>query len=108
MLKRHQVLLEDWQVEYLQAVAEAHDISVSEALRVIFSMGTICAVEAIHPEYKSGVPFPEIAKMMKKTNQLPYSMDYVHKFISTIYFEARKAVEFRMPKLKRLDKKNGS
>jgi hypothetical protein len=107
MLKRHQVLLEDWQIQYLQAVAEAHDISVSEALRVIFSMGTICAVEAIHPEYKSAVPLLEIAKMMKKTNQRPFSMDYVHKMISTIYFEARKAVEFRIPRLKKLGKKNG-
>ena len=108
MLKRHQVLLEDWQVEYLQAVAEAHDISVSEALRVILSMGTVCAVEAIHHEYKSSVPFPEIARMLKKINQRPFSMDYVHKFISTIYFEARKAVEFRIPRLKKLGKENGS
>ena len=90
------------------ACAKAHDISVSEALRVIFSMGAVCAVEAVHPEYKCGVPLPEIAKMMRKTNQRSCSMDDTHKFISTIYFEARKAVEYRIPKLERLYKKNVS
>jgi replication fork clamp-binding protein CrfC len=33
MLKRHQVLLTDWQTEYLKDVAKKNDISFSEAIR---------------------------------------------------------------------------
>ncbi|MFA5116528.1 MAG: hypothetical protein WC486_04515 [Candidatus Omnitrophota bacterium] len=100
MLKRHQVLLEDWQAEYLRSVAEAHDISISEALRVVLSMGAISVVKLLHPQYKCGLKIDAIKKTLAKTVLSPLSMDQIHKDISSIYFEARKATEYRVLKLK--------
>ncbi len=105
MLKRHQVLLEDWQVEYLKTVAELHDVSISEALRVIFSMGTLCTVSAIHPEYKSGLNIKEAGRAIRTADHPNSPQDRTHKCISAIYFEARKAAEYRLNKISRRGKK---
>ena len=101
MLKRHQVLLEDWQVEYIQVLSAAYDVSLSEALRVVFSIGTLFIVDILNPEYKSGLSKKEIGKKIKKGGQPATSNEEKHKYISQLYFEARKATEYRLAKLKK-------
>jgi hypothetical protein len=101
MLKRHQVLLEDWQVEYLKVAAEALDFSLSEVLRIMYSMGLLCITSALNPEYKSGLSTGEIQKMLKKIARSPLQQEEAHKYISKIYFEARKVAEYRTPRLKK-------
>ncbi|MDD4907647.1 MAG: hypothetical protein PHJ00_01135 [Candidatus Omnitrophica bacterium] len=101
MLKRHQVLLEDWQVDYIQNIARIYDISLSEALRIIFSIGTLCAISMLHPEYKSGATKEKIKLAMKEcaSDKIPAAKK--HSWVSSLYFEGRKAVEYRLAKLKK-------
>ncbi len=101
MLKRHQVLLEDWQVEYIQVVAKAYDISLSEALRIIFSIGTISATTTVSPEFKSGANKEKIKQGMKACISNKTPIDKKHSWVSALYFEGRKAAEYRINKLKK-------
>jgi hypothetical protein len=105
MLKRHQVLLEDWQVEYVRAIADAYAISMSEALRIIFSVGTICAVSSVHPEYKTGTTKEKMKLAMKELASDKVPFDKKHSWVSSLYFEGRKSAEYRMARLKKTHKK---
>ena len=101
MLKRHQVLLEDWQVEYVKNIAQSYAISLSEALRIIFSIGTISVVSTIHPEYKSGATKDKIKLAMKECASDKVPFDKKHSWVSALYFEGRKAAEYRITRLKK-------
>ena len=104
MLKRHQVLLEDWQVEYIKAVAQSYDISLSEALRIIFSIGTISIIATVHPEHKSGATKEKIKLAMQECASDKVPIDKKHSWISALYFEGRKSAEYRIAKLKKTHK----
>jgi hypothetical protein len=101
MLKRFQVLLEDWQEEYLRLLTDVYDISFSEACRFLFSLGTLNAVEKAFPEYKYRITKEEVKQFIDpKTSQ-----EDRHKLISKLYFETRKAIEYRKTKVKKNHKK---
>lgn len=97
MLIRTQVLFEEWQVEYIKDVAERNDISFSEVCRMLSSLGMIDAISNLHPKFKI-----ERKKNGYKqfVNQKSTEADR-HQILSKLYFEARKAVEYRMGKVKR-------
>ena len=97
MLIRTQVLFEDWQVEYFKDVAERNDISFSEVCRLMTSLGMVDAVTALHPEYK----LDRDVKHYKKFVDQNASEDVRHQLLSKLYFEARKAVEYRTAKTKK-------
>lgn len=96
MLKRYQVLLSDWQAEYAKFVAERYDMSFSEVLRMCLSVFAIEAVGLLHPTYKSKFDtrkFVAAAKGLKKESLDAAKM---HTYLSQLYFEGRKAVEYRI------------
>jgi hypothetical protein len=99
MLRRCQVLLEDWQLEYIKNVAQLYDFSFSEVLRICLSEGFMHVINALHPEYKPGITKKYFAQMAKKGVNSNTPLEEKHKFISKIYFEARKAVEYRLKKI---------
>ncbi len=100
MLKRHQVLLEDWQVEYMQTIAESYGISLSEALRMLVSMGTLNIVGMVNPEYKMGVSLKEVEQGIRRFGATAAKRENKYKDLSQLYFEARKAAEYRMTKIR--------
>ncbi|MDD4908844.1 MAG: hypothetical protein PHJ00_07280 [Candidatus Omnitrophica bacterium] len=100
MLKRHQVLLEDWQVEYMKAIAKFYDISLSESLRMLISLGTLNIVNMVNPEYKMGVSLKEIEQGIKRFGTPSSTRDKKFTDLSQLYFEARKAADYRINKLK--------
>lgn len=95
MLKRYQILLEDWLADYIKHLAEIHDTSFSETIRL-----TLCfeyldmAVFAY--KYKAGLTKAEIVKALNKSLNKKYAEEDRHKIISKLYFEGRKAIEFRL------------
>ncbi len=101
MLKRHQVLLEDWQIEYLKGVSDAYDFSLSETLRILYSLGLLVIGCALHPQYKTGLTNGEIKKMLRKIASKPLPQEELHSYVSKMYFEARKVAEHRLPRLKK-------
>ena len=105
MLKRCQVLLEDWQQEYLKNTAKRYDQSFSEVLRIFLSQGFLFIIPRLHPEFKTAITGKEIKKMTIKVGSPSTSIEDRHRLISRLYFEARKAVEHRLSKVKNREKK---
>ena len=94
MLKRYQVMLEDWQQEYVENLAETYDLAISEVIRLEVCAAIISSVSALYPDYKPGFDMGEIVKEAVSYGESASSEDF-HKLVSKIYFEARKAAEYR-------------
>jgi len=105
MLKRCQVLLDDWQEEYIKDAAERYDVSFSEVVRIFLSEGFIQVIHRLNPEYKTGVTLKQFAKMATTRGKPSSPIEEQRKFIGEIYFEARKAVEYRLSKVRNNKKK---
>ncbi|MBN2120975.1 MAG: hypothetical protein JW734_07990 [Candidatus Omnitrophica bacterium] len=106
MYKRCQVLLTDWQEEYIRDVAQRYDISSSEVVRLLVSGGALYLISLLHPEYKSSISGKDIANMLRKAANPDTRTEEKHKIIAKSYFEARKAVEYRLAKVKKAKKTN--
>jgi len=105
MLKRYQVLLTDWQEEYVKFLAERYDLSFSEVIRIVIVLEAILMTGLLYPEYKTGMPIKEVMAKLKKMSNPDRNEAELHKLISAGYFEARKAIEYRMSKEKQKAKK---
>lgn len=105
MLKRCQVLLMDWQEEYLKNVAERTDVSFSETVRVFLSAGFLWLIPIIHQEYKYHPNGKELKKLVNKATNPKIQRDEQYKILAKLYFEARKAVEYRLSKVEARKKK---
>ena len=101
MLKRCQVLLTDWQEEYIRNTSERYDLSFSEVLRIFLSEGFLYIIPLMHPKLKPGITGKQLAEMTRKAGDSKTPIDEQHKLISKVYFEARKVVEYRLSKVKK-------
>lgn len=98
MLKRYQVLLPDWLEEYIKYNVQLYDLSFSEIIRLQICFSTILAVSSMYPDFKPGIDLQDFFDMAKKTDPKNLDRAEILQSISKVYFEARKAVEFRMQK----------
>jgi hypothetical protein len=101
MLKRYQVLLPDWLEDYLKWGVERSNVSFSEIIRLEVCLGVLATLEELHPEYKPGLALKDILSTIKAYAKQKPAKDKVSNFLSTIYFETRKAIEHRFAKVKR-------
>ena len=104
MLKRYQVLLPDWLEDYHKFLVERYDLSFSEVLRIALCIEVLTMVPLLYPSYKPGINPETISKLIKRKLIEEIDQDEMHRFMSKIYFEARKAVEYRLAQEKK--KKN--
>jgi hypothetical protein len=100
MLKRFQVLLEDWQADYLRVLMDLYDLSFSEANRFLFSLGALKAIDLVFPEYDVKIDKDVVKKFINEKA----TQEERHKILSKLYFETRKAVEYRTNKLRKRKK----
>lgn len=98
MLKRYQVLLPDWLEDYLKWGVERSNVSFSEIIRLEVCLGVMATIEELHPEYKPGLALKEILSSIKSYAKQKPPKEKVSNFLSTIYFETRKAIEYRLSK----------
>ena len=94
MLKRHQVLLTDWLGDHLKMISEKYDISFSEAIRLTLCLQITKLVSTAYPKYKVATFDKELVGVIQKAKVNKTNMENLHKLLSKIYFEARKAMEF--------------
>jgi hypothetical protein len=95
MLKRNQVLLNDWLVDIIKEMAEKYDISFSETIRIFVCLQLGKMISYAHPGY-------DFSQAMNKTEEIvaaknrgkAYTMEELHNAISQLYFESRKAAEY--------------
>ncbi len=105
MLKRYQVLLPDWLEEYTMHLADRYNLSFSEIIRIQICFSTLSAVSSFYPDYKPGATIQEISKLALENIESNLSRKELDKLISKLYFETRKAVEYRLKKEKKQKKK---
>jgi len=100
MLKRYQVLLNDWLADYIKLLTEKYDASFSEVIRLSLCMEYAYTISLGNPGFKTKLNHK---KTINKLNRLIKTKKFAeenHKIISQTYFEARKAVEFALEKTK--------
>lgn len=100
MLKRYQVLLPDWLEENIKLFADKYDLSFSEIIRAEICIAILATVPRQYPEYKPGIIHDEIVKKLRENSEGKMEREEIHRMLSKIYFEARKAVEYRLEKEK--------
>jgi hypothetical protein len=93
MLKRFQVLLMDWQAEYIKQVANHYDISFSEVIRIFISEGILSILFTLEPGKKKDISEKDWLDLKKNMRKPGLSEEDKHRIISKAYFEARKASE---------------
>ena len=93
MLKRYQVLIEDWLGEHFKAISKKYDISFSEAIRIILCLQVPKLAKIAHPKCRTVSLDKEMVKTIKKASKSKIDIVNFHKLLSRIYFEARKTVE---------------
>ncbi len=102
MLKRYQVLLNDWLADHMKKVADKYDLSFSEILRASLCLQALKNISEICPKCKEA----DMNKLMrqiikKKTQTNGLDPEDMHKFLSDLYFETRKAIECWEKELKK-------
>lgn len=105
MLKRYQVLLPDWLEDYIKFLVNKFDLSFSEVIRMEVCIAILNMVSKIYPEFKLGITPEEIAEHIRKNLQQELDQEMRHKLMSKIYFEARKAAEYRLAQEKKKEGK---
>jgi len=98
VLKRYQVLLPDWLGDYIKLLVEKYDLSFSEVIRVEICMAILNSTPSLCPGYKPGITSKEIYRLMKEEAQEDMEREDTHSILSKIYFETRKAIEYRLAK----------
>jgi len=99
MLKRHQVLLTDWLAEYIWYIAKKYDMSFSEVIRAMLSVQFLRMISDLSSDYKPNLTDKEIVKILRQLATHKTAEEEMHKLLSKLYFETRKAIEFRLGKL---------
>ncbi len=102
MSKKYQVILPDWLTDYIEIISEEYELNISDVLRLEISLGILSATQQFFPEYEQKSLLAETFKQYKDIKPKDIEREQFHKNISKIFFETRKAVEFRMEKLKKL------
>ena len=106
MLKTYQVLLPYWLEEYIRELVERFDISFSEVIRLEVCFAIICALKYQYEDFKPNKIIEDIFNALQKETKGTIEREEILNLISTIYYETRKALEFRRTKEKEQKRKN--
>lgn len=98
MLKKYQVLIPEWLEEYIILLAAKYDLSFSEIIRSEVCFSILCTVTHFFPDFKSSLKPQELLEMMSEKFADDVERGEMYRFLSKMYFEARKAVEHRLSK----------
>jgi len=99
--KKYQVLLSKWMEDYIKFVAEKYDLNFSSAIRVHMCLGILYVISILNPEYKNELKENEFLELSKKVSKNGLQEEEVHQLLSKAVFETRKAVEYRLSKVKK-------
>jgi len=97
-LKKYQVFIPEWLDDYIKSVAENYDLSISEVLRLELCFGALCTVTSLYPEYKAEVSLNDFIENIKQHQKSELEREDLMRYLSMIYFETRKAIDYRYKK----------
>lgn len=104
MLKRYQVLLPDWLEDYIKIGVETYGFSFSELIRLELCFSILTQIPSLHPEYKPNLTIKDILEAINQATSKKVEKKSFDHFVSQIYFETRKAIEYRKQKLEKMSK----
>ncbi|MFC2166087.1 hypothetical protein ACFLT2_13960 [Acidobacteriota bacterium] len=61
-MKRYQVNLPLWLADYLETLAPAYGMSISEFLRFYVTAGVVMTIQQLHPEFEQGLKLEDAMK----------------------------------------------
>jgi len=94
MLKRYQVLINDWLASHIKEVAKKYDMSFSEVIRVLLCLQVGKNITILYKQCRCKMCSAEYKRIIKDKNaKKDLDTEFFHKFLSKLYFETRKAVE---------------
>jgi hypothetical protein len=93
MLKRYQVLLNDWQEKYVALLSRRYDLSVSSVLRLHISLAILYSVNDVYPGPKPDLNPEELQELANKAAKNELKDEEIDQLAAKIHLEARKAVE---------------
>jgi hypothetical protein len=96
--KRYQVLIPDWLEEYIQWGVKKFGLSFSELIRLEICLAVTTYISELYPDYKSAFSMKDFVEGINRFEQAKMSREDLEKAKSRIYFEARKAIEYRFAK----------
>ena len=99
MLKRYQVLLPDWLEEYIKIGAEKYGFSFSEIIRLELCFSILTQIPEIHPEYMPELSIKDILGTIQNATAEKYDKKKYKNFVSQVYFETRKPIDYRKKKM---------
>ncbi len=105
MLKRYQVLLPDWLEDYIKIGVENYGFSFSELIRLEVCFSILTQIPILHPEYKPSINLRDIFRAINQATTESSDKKKYAGIVSKIYFETRKAIEYRKQKLEKISKK---
>ncbi len=94
MLKKRQILLTEWQEEYIQRSARRYDLSFSEIVRTLISEAMLSIHFSLEPQKKISITEKELTALKRKFLEPTLSTEERHRLLSRVYFEARRATEY--------------
>jgi hypothetical protein len=97
MNRKYQVILPDWLEDYIKFLVDRYELNFSEVIRLQICHSVLCLMEKIYPEFKSNLSIEDIA-MIPKDYPKTQDREELLRRLSKIYFETRKAVEYRLEK----------
>lgn len=89
-----------WMADYFEKLGDYYDLNISQVFRLAICTSIIASVTASYPEYKGGINLKEIFEKSKALADMDEEMEEWFRFLSKLYFEARKAAEFMLKKKK--------
>jgi len=88
-----------WMDDYFKKLSDHLELNTSELVRLYMCIAVIASVTYLFPDYKPGIPLEEIFKKTKALADMDDEREEMFRILSEIYFEARKAGNFRIRKM---------
>ena len=104
-MKSYQVLLPQWLERHVSNRVDLLDLSFSEVIRLQICISILAFQNIRFPEYKLDLSLKNISDSFIKIVNNEYERDEILHLCSEIYFETRKALDYRYKKGKVLKKK---
>ena len=92
-MKRYQVNLPLWLADYMETLAPAYGMSISEFLRFYITAGVVMTIHQLHPDFEPQLKIED--SMTHKHTLLEASKEDRVRWFENFYFEAQRAVKHR-------------
>jgi hypothetical protein len=104
-MKSYQVLLPRWLERPIKKRVEQLEVSFSEVLRIQVCLAVLAFHSVLYPEYKPGIKLESFLNELKKFIHGNHDKEEILDLYSDIYYETRKALEYREKQEKKAEKK---